>query len=142
MDFSWRCSIRGGAETDQLNNLLDLLSLVSLGSHMDKWLWSFDTSSVFSIRSARRLIDEVWLPQRTLNTRWNKFIPIKNNIFLCRVLLDRLLVRSVLAKRGKDLNSTLCPICHGNLETNSHIYYVSLSRCFSNLETSCSLAGC
>lgn len=40
-----------------------------------------------------------------------------------RVLLDRLPIRTKLEERRLDLDSTLCPICHGNLETTPHIFF-------------------
>ena len=94
--FSWRCQIRGGAETDQHNNILDISSLVSVGSQRDKWVWSFDHLCQFSVISARRVIDVHRLPQGGMPTRWNRFVPIKINVLMWRVLLDHLPVKTKL----------------------------------------------
>lgn len=112
----------------KLNNLIDLLSSVSLGTHMDKWLWAYDPSCLFSVKSTGRLIDVGCLPQGGTKTRWNKFSLTTINIFIWWVMLDRLPVRSKLSERGMDLDSTLCPICQDNLETVSYIFPVP-SRC-------------
>lgn len=54
-------------------------------------------------------------------------------------MLDRLPVRSKLAERGMDLDSTLCPICQDNLETVSYIF-PGPARC-PNLKVGGSMVG-
>ncbi|GJU04032.1 RNA-directed DNA polymerase, eukaryota [Tanacetum coccineum] len=44
-------------------------------------------------------------------TRWSKVLPIKLNVFMWRMLLDKLPTRSNLAIRGLDVPCSLCPNC-------------------------------
>ncbi|GKB68686.1 RNA-directed DNA polymerase, eukaryota, reverse transcriptase zinc-binding domain protein [Tanacetum coccineum] len=55
-------------------------------------------------------------------TRWNRAIPIKANVFLWRLALNKLPSRVNLEKKGIDVDSLLCPICNDDVETVNHIF--------------------
>ncbi|GJT20177.1 RNA-directed DNA polymerase, eukaryota [Tanacetum coccineum] len=57
------------------------------------------------------------------STRWCKIIPRKVNIFMWRLLLDRLPHRLNLSSRGLDIDSILCPVCSEHVESNSHAFF-------------------
>lgn len=63
-----------------MDNLLELLRIVSLTSLSDKWSWEFDSSGFFSLKSARRQIDFARLAVGNVPTRWNKYVLIKVKI--------------------------------------------------------------
>lgn len=98
--FSWRRSIKGGVESQQLNILLALLSNIQLHSIPDKWEWDLDPSGLFSVRSTRRRIDDERLPSGLRPTRWNHFLSKKINILFWRVLLDRIPVKVRFGGKG------------------------------------------
>nr|GFA62112.1 RNA-directed DNA polymerase, eukaryota [Tanacetum cinerariifolium] len=60
------------------------------------------------------------LEKSDVATRWVKQIPIKINIFAWRVFLDRLPYKMNLSRRGKMVNSLLCPTCNSSNEDVSH----------------------
>ncbi|GJT80293.1 RNA-directed DNA polymerase, eukaryota, reverse transcriptase zinc-binding domain protein [Tanacetum coccineum] len=62
----------------------------------------------FSVKSAREVIDKHVLITSSTPTRWYKVLPIKLNIFMWRMLLDKLPTRSNLAIRGLDVPCSLC----------------------------------
>ncbi|GJU96420.1 RNA-directed DNA polymerase, eukaryota, reverse transcriptase zinc-binding domain protein [Tanacetum coccineum] len=62
----------------------------------------------FSVKSAREVIDKHVLITSSTPTRWYKVLPIKLNIFMWRMLLDKLPTRSNLAIRGLDVPCCLC----------------------------------
>ncbi|GKC70098.1 RNA-directed DNA polymerase, eukaryota, reverse transcriptase zinc-binding domain protein, partial [Tanacetum coccineum] len=45
------------------------------------------------------------------------------NIFMWRLLLDRLPHRLNLSSRGLDIDSILCPVCSEHVESNSHVFF-------------------
>nr|GFA23464.1 RNA-directed DNA polymerase, eukaryota, reverse transcriptase zinc-binding domain protein [Tanacetum cinerariifolium] len=59
----------------------------------------------------------------TVVTHWNMFIPIKVNVFLWRLSLNKLPLRFNLDKRGVDVDSILCPNCSSDVETIIHILF-------------------
>ena len=98
--FRWRREIRGGEEENQLVNLMARLDLVSLLDRPDTWGWNLGTSDEFTVRSIRRFIDEYRLPVGGCPTRWNRCLPIKINVFMWRVMLERLPCRVPLVFLG------------------------------------------
>ncbi|GKE07063.1 RNA-directed DNA polymerase, eukaryota, reverse transcriptase zinc-binding domain protein, partial [Tanacetum coccineum] len=114
---------KGGAEQSQFTSLLSVIGAVSLTDHNDSWLWSLDTSNGFSVASVRSLIDDNSLDVVSKATRWNRSIPIKVNVFLWRLMLNKLPTRVNLDRKGVDVGSILCPICSEDVESANHIFF-------------------
>nr|GEW71816.1 RNA-directed DNA polymerase, eukaryota, reverse transcriptase zinc-binding domain protein [Tanacetum cinerariifolium] len=81
---------RGGVESSQFNYMLSLFRSVALSDKPDSWSWSLDVLAGFSVSSVRSFIDANTLDVDTIASRWNRFIPIKVNVFLWRLMLNRL----------------------------------------------------
>ena len=122
-NFRWHRLIRGGEEDSQLRNLMVVLDSVSLSHTPDRWTWDLDHSGEFSVRFLRQHLDGIRLPVVAQPTRWNRAVPIKINVFLWRVMLNRLSCRSQLVLRGIDVESVLCPCCQEEEETVSHLFF-------------------
>ncbi|GJT03372.1 hypothetical protein Tco_0824541 [Tanacetum coccineum] len=73
-----RRSPRGGAGSNQLDELLEVICHVSLFASVNGWKWELDISG-FSVSSARSYIDEHTLLGSFTSTRWLRCIPIKVN---------------------------------------------------------------
>ncbi|GJW11426.1 RNA-directed DNA polymerase, eukaryota, reverse transcriptase zinc-binding domain protein [Tanacetum coccineum] len=80
-------------------------------------------SKGFFVASARSLVDSHILEVSPIATRWNGCIPIKVNIFLWKLLLNKLPSRVNLDRRGIDIPSILCPNCQEDVETVNHIFF-------------------
>nr|GEY72661.1 RNA-directed DNA polymerase, eukaryota [Tanacetum cinerariifolium] len=57
-------------------------------------------------------------------TRWNRFVPRKVNVFIWRALRDRLPTRWNLSRRGVEIASITCPICDNEIDTSYHTLWV------------------
>ncbi|GKB82382.1 hypothetical protein Tco_0949277 [Tanacetum coccineum] len=79
--FTFRRRPRGGSEECQWIEFSQLLSSVVLSSASDRWSWSLNGDGVFSVKSARKIIDNYVLANFTSTTRWSKLLPIKFNVF-------------------------------------------------------------
>ncbi|GJZ77185.1 RNA-directed DNA polymerase, eukaryota [Tanacetum coccineum] len=88
--FTFRRRHRGGSEECQWIEFSQLLSSVVLSSASDRWSWSLNGDGVFSMKSAREIIDNHVLANSTSTTRWSKLLPIKVNVFAWRMFLDKL----------------------------------------------------
>ncbi|GJZ18722.1 RNA-directed DNA polymerase, eukaryota [Tanacetum coccineum] len=109
---SFRREVRGGAESLQLTQILDLLGTVILSNMEDRWIWDLNGDGEFCVKDVRNLLDATFLPKADSPTRWIKTIPIKVNILAWKVSLDRLPTRSNLARRGVLVPSSSCLICN------------------------------
>ncbi|GJV38519.1 RNA-directed DNA polymerase, eukaryota, reverse transcriptase zinc-binding domain protein [Tanacetum coccineum] len=114
---------RGGAETSQFNDLLSLFQDVVLSDSSDSWMWSVDASSGYTVASCRTLIDSNILDVAPKATRLNRLIPNKVNVFIWRLMLNKLPTRVNLDRRDIDVGSILCPICLEDIETVNHIFF-------------------
>ncbi|GJT72799.1 RNA-directed DNA polymerase, eukaryota, reverse transcriptase zinc-binding domain protein [Tanacetum coccineum] len=90
---------------------------------MDRWSWSLCGHGNYSVKSAREYIDQQVLISSSTPTRWSKLIPIKLNIFMWRLALDKLPTRNNLAKRGIIAPCSLCPICRMDIESRDHLFF-------------------
>ena len=113
---------RGGIEASQFTDLCLLIEPVVLSPHRDTWTWSLDVHKGFSVASIRSLIDLHFLGANLNATRWNRSIPIKVNVFMWRAMLNKLPTRVNLDRKGIEVDSLLCPICHEDVETVNHIF--------------------
>nr|GFA50809.1 hypothetical protein [Tanacetum cinerariifolium]GFA51817.1 hypothetical protein [Tanacetum cinerariifolium] len=114
---------RGSAEMSQFNDLLSLTQDVVLSDSSDSWMWSVDASSGYTVASGRTLIDSNILDVGPKATRWNRLIPNKVNVFIWRLMLNKLHTRVNLDRRDIDVGSILCPICLEDIETVNHIFF-------------------
>ncbi|GJT39823.1 RNA-directed DNA polymerase, eukaryota [Tanacetum coccineum] len=81
---------RGGAELIQFEALQAVIRDVVLSNKCDSWIWSLDVSGGFSFASTRHFVDDQTLEIGLDATRWNKCIPIKVNVFIWRLALNKL----------------------------------------------------
>ncbi|GKB83446.1 RNA-directed DNA polymerase, eukaryota, reverse transcriptase zinc-binding domain protein [Tanacetum coccineum] len=77
----------------------------------------------FSVASARKFIDEHILPCGLSCTRWNKDVPIKVNVFMWRLNLDKLPFMVNMERKGIDIDSLLCPVCGDHVENVDHLFF-------------------
>nr|GEV25079.1 RNA-directed DNA polymerase, eukaryota [Tanacetum cinerariifolium] len=87
---SFRRHPRGGVESTQWEEILDLLNSIILSSMADRWVWTLHGGEP---------------------TNWCTLIPIKVNVISWRISLDKLPTRMNLDARYIDVPSVLCPIC-------------------------------
>ncbi|GJT16685.1 RNA-directed DNA polymerase, eukaryota, reverse transcriptase zinc-binding domain protein [Tanacetum coccineum] len=114
---------RGGAEMNQLEALKAAIGDVALTDQSDTWQWSLDVAAGYSVASARVLIDNTMLEAGLAATRWIRHIPIKINVFLWRLNLNRLPSRVNLDRKGIEVDSLLCPTCQLDVEIVNHIFF-------------------
>ncbi|GKE58687.1 RNA-directed DNA polymerase, eukaryota, reverse transcriptase zinc-binding domain protein, partial [Tanacetum coccineum] len=118
-----RRSSRGGIEANQFLSLKNLIKDVKLSDHRDTWTWIPDIAKGFSVASVRQLIDSCLSMGNPQATRWIQAIPIKANVFLWRLFLNKLPSRVNLDKKGIDLDSLICPVCNEDVETVNHLFF-------------------
>ncbi|GJR27550.1 RNA-directed DNA polymerase, eukaryota [Tanacetum coccineum] len=96
----FRRHVRGGVESQQLDQLSLLLDTVILSNMDDRWFWDLNGDGVFQVKDVRFMLDEAFLPKMEVLTRWIKSIPIKVNVFAWKLYLDRFTSRSNLSRRN------------------------------------------
>ncbi|PWA38060.1 RNA-directed DNA polymerase, eukaryota [Artemisia annua] len=124
-DLVWSRPITSGTNVNHLSALCNMLTTCSLTDSDDTWTWSLG-SPTFTVKSTRDHIDKCTLPDGGFETRWNRYLPKKINIFFWRALCDRLPTRWNLSRI--DMDSLTCPICDSSIETTNHtLWFCSLA---------------
>ena len=86
------------------------------------WNWSLEADGTFSVRSLRKEVDSHILEAHPRKMTWCKEVPRKINLFVWRLLRDKLPTRDNLSTRGVAFNSNLCPACNCFPETADHLF--------------------
>ncbi|GJS13545.1 RNA-directed DNA polymerase, eukaryota, reverse transcriptase zinc-binding domain protein [Tanacetum coccineum] len=121
--WSWRISPQGRA-LDELNSLTNILNSTILSTNgCDKWLWCYDVSRTFKVKSLTKVIESSLFSKHSLGShhKWNFGIPRKVNVMVWKASLNRLATCLNLAARGVALALTNCPFCDFDTEDAEHV---------------------
>nr|GEV27413.1 RNA-directed DNA polymerase, eukaryota [Tanacetum cinerariifolium] len=122
-DSILRRNPHSGAELIQFEALQAVIRDVVLSDKCDSWIWSLDVLGGFSVVTTRHFMDDQTLEISLDATRWNKCVPIKVNVFIWRLTLNKLPSKLNLHRRCIDVSSGLCPICQDDVESVNHIFF-------------------
>ncbi|GKF38225.1 RNA-directed DNA polymerase, eukaryota, reverse transcriptase zinc-binding domain protein, partial [Tanacetum coccineum] len=112
---SFRRPPRSGIENFQLLELVQMLSLDLYPRLVIVGLGLFMVLVSFRLNRLEKRLTNMFL--------WSKVLPIKLNVFLWRMLLDRLPTRTNLYNRGIDIDCVLCPNCEAAIENRNHLFF-------------------
>ncbi|GKD99592.1 RNA-directed DNA polymerase, eukaryota, partial [Tanacetum coccineum] len=121
--WDWCRPVNGGRALADLNNLLMDIGSLNVEVDRDCVVSSLSTDGSYSVSFIQKHIDNCMIANSLPSTRWCKIIPQKVNIFMWRLLLDRLPHRLNLSSRGLDIDLILCPVCSEHVESNSHAFF-------------------
>ncbi|GJX53244.1 RNA-directed DNA polymerase, eukaryota, reverse transcriptase zinc-binding domain protein [Tanacetum coccineum] len=89
----------------------------------DTWQWLLGKDGMFFVSDTRIHIDVITLPINNYDSLLSNLLPIKVNIFIWRLCLDRLPHRLNLSLRGLEIESLRCPSCNTGIESADHIFF-------------------
>nr|GFA19999.1 RNA-directed DNA polymerase, eukaryota, reverse transcriptase zinc-binding domain protein [Tanacetum cinerariifolium] len=84
----------------QLDGLCSFIANVDLSDHGDSWSWALDVAKGFSVASIHSYLDLHILDSSPQATRWNRIMPIKVNVFLWKMALNKLPTRVNLDRKA------------------------------------------
>ncbi|GJU62629.1 hypothetical protein Tco_1244464 [Tanacetum coccineum] len=100
---SSQCNL-GVRNSAHLNEMLVDISDLNIQADNDKCIWSMDDDGNFTVGALRRLIGDHLLPSLDSMTTWDKSLP--------------------------QIPEISCPSCNGMVESNQHIFNVTLPKIF------------
>ncbi|XP_071726923.1 uncharacterized protein [Rutidosis leptorrhynchoides] len=119
--FSWEW-LRNPPVSCRLQHLTLELALVTLRDEDDIWRWNIEPEGVFTVRGTKTFLDDYYLPSTHTKTRWSNHVPGKANVFVWRLLLDRLPNRLNLSFHGLPIDTIFCPSCSIGGESRDHVF--------------------
>ncbi|KAJ9564748.1 hypothetical protein OSB04_000714 [Centaurea solstitialis] len=120
--WGWRRDPRG-REVGELEELQSFIRGVHPSrGRADRLVWRLDPLNGFSVKALRGLVEEARGRRSGVgdHTTWLNAVSKKVCIFAWRSKLRRIPARVELAKKGIDLDSTLCPRCSCEEESVDH----------------------
>ncbi|XP_076892117.1 uncharacterized protein LOC143543750 [Bidens hawaiensis] len=124
LGWKWRWKKRPTSGQLQFEQLNCVLSSVVLSLAEDKWRWQESDGSFadFLVSSFRWEYDNLVHPVVDFML-WLKWVPIKINCFIWRLLLDRIATKWALSTRGIIiLEDVCCVFCGDSAETTQHMF--------------------
>nr|GEV83822.1 reverse transcriptase domain, reverse transcriptase zinc-binding domain protein [Tanacetum cinerariifolium] len=95
---------RRGVESAQLDALKVAIGNVSLTDQYESWQWSLGVAAGFSVACVRTLVDDTTLKASLVATSWIRNTPIKVNVFIWRLSLNKLPSMVNLDRRAIELS--------------------------------------
>ncbi|GKE11962.1 hypothetical protein Tco_1415513 [Tanacetum coccineum] len=97
--FFWR----GTRTSSYLSTMLAEISHVDIASDTDACVWSLSNDGIFSHGVTLLHIDDCLLPSQDPPTLWDKTLPLKVNMFMWRLRLDKLQHRLNISYHGIEI---------------------------------------
>jgi hypothetical protein len=116
--FAWEEELVG-----EISLLLDNVNLQV--TREDRWLWRLDSSSIYTVRSAYKFLNEHLnhVAEVQLPSFLHKDVPLKVGLFAWRLFCDRLSTKDNLFRcRVIDLYAQFCIGGCGEVESSSHLF--------------------
>ncbi|PWA92737.1 RNA-directed DNA polymerase, eukaryota, Reverse transcriptase zinc-binding domain protein [Artemisia annua] len=110
-------------QISELQDLQYMLSNFSFAGNKDSWRWDTEGNRSFDVVTAKKHLRESRTSQqRVCLVKWEAWVPLKINILMWRIELDRLPTRMALQRRQILIPSSTCPLCDVEDEDCSHIF--------------------
>ena len=98
----------------------------------DRWIWKLHSSHWYTLKGSYNLLTtfEVDVDDRFNHILWLKQIPLKVNIFIWCLFINRLATKMILFRRNiLDYNDSLCTTACDIVENQGHLFfYLSYSQ--------------
>ena len=101
----------------------EVIKLQNLSDKRDKWVIPGAPNGEFSTGWFRDCNECFKTMGQVQQNYWNKWVPKKSNIFIWRLIRERIPTRRKLVDMGIDIPCTLCPICEKKEEDMSHLFF-------------------
>ncbi|XP_076885917.1 uncharacterized protein LOC143535587 [Bidens hawaiensis] len=118
----WRIETTSVETISEMQDVQNLLSKVVLSEAKDKWVWEADSGGIFSVASVKSLLNRGRNLQKNNETRWVSWVPIKVNVLMWRIEMERIPTRLALVRRNIRIQDTLCPLCDAVTESAGHLF--------------------
>ena len=114
-------------EVQLASKFIDHIHQISLNDNLnDTWVWTAESTGIISTKSVYQVIKpELPVEGQHLGFKylWETKAPPKALSFAWRLLWDRLPTKDNLTKRQIQVDNDLCPFCHSQPETASHLFF-------------------
>lgn len=121
LTWDWFRQLRRGREASQYDHLFSRLQAFKFRDGNDCWRWCGKGDGFSSQAVRKELVDAVMTSSESMV--WVRWVPIKVNGFVWKLLQNRLPTRDNLVKRGIRIAEIVCPFCSTTEEDLDHVMF-------------------
>ncbi|XP_022041996.1 uncharacterized protein LOC110944652 [Helianthus annuus] len=129
LSWKWRRLPNTDIEEEQLEDCVQLIEGIALGANNDPWVWDSASGEDFSMFQVRKWLGSDRSVQLASAFEWCKWLPIKCNVFMWRMLMDRIPTKKALQRRGIDCGDLRCKFCNEQEDCIDHIFTACMLTC-------------
>ena len=122
-DWKKRRDIRSGRELEEANKMKSILDRSILSQRKDSWSVPGAPENKYSTRWLRECLETHQTMGLVQSDFWNKWVPKKFNVFVWRLIKNRIPMRKNLSNMGIDTPCSLCPLCERKEEDTKHLFF-------------------
>ncbi|PWA59444.1 RNA-directed DNA polymerase, eukaryota, Reverse transcriptase zinc-binding domain protein [Artemisia annua] len=117
----WNASSSTVEEISELQDVFYMLSLVKYTGNNDSWLWDDEGKAPFSVALVKNLFRKDRDEYRSHKMKWESWVPLKVNILMWRIEMNRIPTRLALHHSHIFLTDITCPLCEVVNESSCHV---------------------
>nr|XP_043611474.1 uncharacterized protein LOC122583102 [Erigeron canadensis] len=109
-------------ELDEWRNLFTLICGARLNSDKDRWVWRGPNSNGMTVKAVKEFMRsaEDYTSRYVFN--WSYWVPNKVNIFMWRLIMERIPTVDALKNRNCFLPNEVCVLCETDSKTVNHLF--------------------
>nr|XP_043636129.1 uncharacterized protein LOC122607256 [Erigeron canadensis] len=120
--WRWKKLLQSTEEMTEWQELGTLLNGLKLTESIDRWIWQGKNDSQFTVKAVKDFILSSRDYSNRYVLRWSKWIPLKVNIFMWRVGMNRIPTLEALKDRNCVFGDGLCVLCGEYEESVDHLF--------------------
>ncbi|PWA75160.1 RNA-directed DNA polymerase, eukaryota, Reverse transcriptase zinc-binding domain protein [Artemisia annua] len=121
LNNDWNLNATTVEAISEVQDVRWMLTQVKFSGNKDVWMWGPNGDQTFSVAAVKDSMRKAVNAQVTQRMKWVSWVPLKVNILLWRIEMDRVATRLALVKRIQ-IPDTLCPMCNVDAESTSHLF--------------------
>ncbi|MFS7956553.1 putative reverse transcriptase zinc-binding domain-containing protein [Helianthus anomalus] len=129
LSWKWRRLPNTDIEEEQLEDCVQLIEGIALGANNDRWVWDSASGEDFSVFQVRTWLGSDRSVQLASAFEWCKWLPIKCNVFMWHMLMDRIPTKKALQRRCIDCGDLRCKFCNEQEDCIDHIVTACMLTC-------------
>ncbi|XP_022007784.1 uncharacterized protein LOC110907059 [Helianthus annuus] len=120
--WSWKKPFSTAEEMVQFQALMSVVQQTHIKMGADVWRWDDDPGGSFSAAAVRKWLAASRPGVSNPKLDWCKWVPIKCNIFMWRLMLKRIPTKLALLRRNINVENTTCVLCGDGEDEVDHIF--------------------
>ncbi|KAJ0858656.1 putative reverse transcriptase zinc-binding domain-containing protein [Helianthus annuus] len=118
---SWVMETTTVEAISEAQDVVSMISQVQFAGGKDLWVWEPDKNGDFTVAAVKKWLRKDGIIRSKALMKWETWVPVKVNIFVWRMEIDRIPTRLALLRRKINIPNVSCPLCETVDESVQHL---------------------